>query len=300
MILISVFDSKGALLRNGTGFFVAKDGRLITNWHVVDGGAHAVAKSPDGKIRNIPGILASSTALDLALLRAETTTGVPFLPLSGASEPPTNTQVAIVGSWLTLHAEPLATETVTARRAGPQGEWLETANPIPASASGAPVIDESGEVVGIVASRNESGQTPGIVVRPARIVEKLLADAKSGSEPRWAAAPTTESEAASPSPSTTPVPTATPSGTPEEKRRTKLVYTPAPQFPREAMFRRHGGGSGRFRVVFNSQGQAVEVQVVKSTGEPALDQAAVAALRQWRAEPGRKWRLIVPMTFQTR
>ncbi len=295
VILISVFDSSGALLRAGTGFFVARDGRLITNWHVVEGGAHAVAKSSDGKIRNIPGILASSIELDLALLRAETTTGVPFLSLSKASEPPNNTQVAVVGSLLTVHAEPLATETITAPQSSPQGERLETSSPIAASASGAPVVDESGDVVGIVASGREPGQT---VVRPAAAFEKLLADAKSSSEARWAAAAATGSP--SPSSSLSPIPTAEPSPKPEENRRGKLVYTPAPQFPSGAMFGRRLGGSGRYRVAFDSSGRAIDVQVVKSTGQPVLDQAALEALRRWRAEPGRKWRLIVPMTFRTR
>jgi TonB family protein len=296
VILISVFDSSGALLRSGTGFFVARDGRLITNWHLVEGGAHAVAKSSDGKIRNIPGILASSNELDLAVLRAETTIGVPFLPLSNASEPPNNVQVAVVGSSLAHQPEPLATETITAQQSSPQGEWLATSGPIPVSATGAPVIDENGKVLGVVTSGQESGQVSGTVVRPASVLEKLLTNAKPTSEARWAVAAAT----GSPSSSVSPEPSAEPSPTPEENRRMKIIYAPPPRFPPGAMFERRPGGSGRFRVVFNARGQAVQVQVLKSTGQPALDQAAVEALRQWRSEPGHKWRLIVPMTFRPR
>jgi TonB family protein len=297
VILISVFDSSGALLRNGTGFFVARDGRLITNWHVVEGGAHAVAKSADGKIRNIPGILASSTPLDLALLQADTTIGVPFLSLRKTSAPPAKILVAVVGSWLTLHAEPMATTTIVGQKSGPGGEWLETSNPIPGAAAGAPVIDESGKVVGVATSGHEANQPSNVLVRPVSAIESLLAEAKPGSKARWAAAPT---ESSSPSSSVTPVPTVEPSPTPKEKRRMKLVYTPAPVFPSGAMFGQHAGGSGRYRVVFGANGQARRVQVVKSTGQPLLDQAAVEALQKWRAEPGREWSLIVPMTFRSR
>ena len=112
VILISVFDSKGALLRNGTGFFVAKDGRLITNWHVVDGGAHAVAKSPDGKIRNVPGILASSAeAIRAPSRRNDDRRTVP--PIESGFR--TANQHTGGDRWKLAHAhaEPLATETIT-------------------------------------------------------------------------------------------------------------------------------------------------------------------------------------------
>src|ERR1700719_2874388 len=59
IILITTFDASGKKLRTGTAFFVANDGRLITDWHIVQTAAYAVAKSPDGKIRNVAGVIAS-------------------------------------------------------------------------------------------------------------------------------------------------------------------------------------------------------------------------------------------------
>src|ERR1700720_2935736 len=47
IILVTVFDASGKLLRTGTGFFVADDGRLITNCHPAEGGAYGVAKMGD-------------------------------------------------------------------------------------------------------------------------------------------------------------------------------------------------------------------------------------------------------------
>jgi TonB family protein len=298
VILISVFDPSGALLRNGTGFFVARDGRLITNWHVVVGGAHAVAKSADGKIRNIPGILASAPPLDLALLRAETTIGVPFLSLNKTSPVPANLPVAVVGSRLTLHAEPLAATTILAQKSGAGSDLLETSNPVPNTDSGAPVIGESGKVVGVVASGKETNPASTALVRPVSTIESLLAAGKPVAEASW---PTTAATgSASTSSSGSPLPGATPTPTPTQKRRIKLVYTPAPVFPREAMLGRHGGGSGRYRVVFGANGRARRVQIIRSTGNPLLDRAAVEALQTWRAEPGEEWSLVVPMTFRTR
>src|SRR5260370_2306350 len=86
IIEITVFDTKGQLLRTGNAFFVSRDGLLVTNWSMVADAAYGVAKSPDGKIRNVTGVVASAQDIDLAVLRAETKTGVPCLPLAKNSE----------------------------------------------------------------------------------------------------------------------------------------------------------------------------------------------------------------------
>src|ERR1043166_1878275 len=77
IVELTVFDAKGQLLRSGTGFYVSRDGLLATSYDLVADGAYGVAKSPDGKIRNISGVLDFSKTSGLAILRAETKTGVP-------------------------------------------------------------------------------------------------------------------------------------------------------------------------------------------------------------------------------
>ena len=78
---ITTFDSSGKVLRTETAFFISGDGRFITTAHAIDGGINAVAKTADGGIYNVIGILAASTAIDLAVLQADVKR-VPFLTLS--------------------------------------------------------------------------------------------------------------------------------------------------------------------------------------------------------------------------
>src|SRR6267143_3036106 len=92
IILVTVFDASGKLLRTGTGFFVADDGKFVTNWRTAEGGAYAVAKMGDGAICNVTGILASSTTLDLAVLKADVK-GVPFLTLNKPGKTDVGTRV---------------------------------------------------------------------------------------------------------------------------------------------------------------------------------------------------------------
>jgi TonB family protein len=279
IISISVFDPSGQLLHTGTGFYVSNDGRFVTNWHVADGGAYAVAKSSDGKIRNVSGVLASSLALDLAVLRAETKVGVPFLRLSKTSE--LETPVAVVESSLAHREQPVATVEVSSQQADSSGELFTISTPLSAQTSGAPLVDENGEVVGVVTSARDSSGASNMVVRPASALASLLARTTPETAARWAGA-----EAESPTPTPSP-------------KKLRIVSNPAPVYPQEA--RRANppiGGSGRFRIIFGANGDAREVQVLRSTGQSILDQAALDAFQQWKSEPGREWSLVVPITFR--
>ena len=76
-----------------------------------------------------------------------------------------------------------------------------------------------------------------------------------------------------------------------------LTYSPAPVYPVEAR-KQHWGGTGIFEVQFR-RGVAVGVFVTMSTGHKALDNAAVAALRQWRSWKDIVRVVMVPITFAT-
>ena len=278
VILVTTFDASGKLLRTGTGFFATSDGRLITTWHLVQNAAYAVAKSPDGKIRNVTGVVASSGPLDLAVLKAETKTGVPFARMTKTAE--AKSAVALLGSTLARREQPLAALQITGRETGAGGDLLTPSVPVSADASGAPIIDENGEVAGIVALTNEPNKPPTVVLRPADALTSLLAQTRADSEGRWTGAPNES-------------PTPAPKG--------KVVFNPSPTYPdRGRSFNPPLAGSGRFRIVFDASGQAKEVQIVRSTGQPILDRAAVEAFGKWKSTPGHEWTLVIPITFQPR
>jgi TonB family protein len=288
VVALTIFDSSGQLLRNGTGFFVSADGRLITNLKTVDRASYAVAKSADGKIRNVSGILVSSDALDLAVLKADTKVGVPFLRLSKRSAAQAGSPVAVFGSPLVHRDQPLAAATVSEQ--GTAEDQLQISASLSNEALGSPVIDQNGEVAGVVTSAREQGATV-TTVRPSSTLDSLLTRTKPGMTGRWG---TATNEPALPGLSPSPQPTPK---MPTENRKIRLVYTPAPKYPTEARLSRVSG-SGRFRIVFGPGGEARNVETVQSTGQHLLDQAAISALRQWKAAPGGEGSVVVPITFQ--
>jgi TonB family protein len=279
VVELTVFDAKGQLLRSGNAFFVSRDGLLITGLPIVADGAYGVAKTSDGRIRNITGVITSSTESGLALLRAETKIGVSFLPLAKTSESvAVGALTVVVGSSLQHKEQPLAAGKISSRGQDPMKDAFEIGGSIPNDATGAPVLDDKGEVVGIVTAGGKNA------VEPTGLLDPLLAQAKPGANGRWAAAP---------------VESPTPTLMPHVARR--VTFDPAPRYPPEARSIRFGPnrGSGKYRVTFDLNGVVQSVQTVQSTGQPILDQAAIAGLRQWRAEPGStEWTVMVPVTFQ--
>lgn len=270
VIWVTVFDSSGKLLRTQTGFFISRDGRLVTTAHAIENGINAVAKTADGEIYNVSGILAVSTTLDLAILQADVKPAS-FLPLNPNTNLPVGARVVIVGSGLAGSEGTLREVAISAQ----ESNRLEISAPISASSIGSPVLDSNGEAIGIVVSAGDNG-----VARPSSSIEELVSQIASNATPKW---PTTAETRATPTPIA----------------KARLVYAPAPAFPPQAS--QPGiSGSGRFRITFDARGNATNVQVIQSTRNALFDQSAVTALRQWRAAPGRESMVTVPVTFQTR
>jgi TonB family protein len=288
VIIVSVFDETGHLSANGHGFFLSDDGKFIADLSVMARGVNAVAKTADGAIYNVSGALGQTPGQKLVLLKADATRTLPFLTPSARALPDIGGNVAVVLSPVE-RANAVLEEKINGRFSDEAGEWLDVTPALPKTTAGAPVIDQRGEVVGIVTFRAASNSC---AIRPAAIAGTLLAQVSSNMIASWQNL-TTSSNLMTPTATRSPTPPKIP------LRGSKLIYAPAPRYPAQARQSRGGGqSSGSFRVLFDTNGHAVAVQTLRSTGNSSLDQAAVDALHEWRSEPGREWSLVVPITFK--
>ncbi|MFN2542937.1 MAG: TonB family protein [Chthoniobacterales bacterium] len=305
VILISVFDEPGKLLRTGTGFFISEDGKFVTNRHIVAEGAYGVAKTGDGGIYNVTGTLIEAEAADVAVLQAEVKKPVHFLSSGRAAGAQPGTRVAAVASPLARGVAPLFAATVAGASADENGERLQLAPPPPNEMIGAPVINEKGELLGLVMPQAGKAGAPN-VVRSSSALDLLVAKIGSGAKPRWPPAtargspsplPTAQEELAGATPTPMPV-TRTVTTTTARIGKPRIIYDPKPAYPAYSYF--HEKGSGRFRISFSANGTVKNIDVVESTKSATLDNITIEALRRWRATPGQEWNIMVPVTFERR
>jgi TonB family protein len=273
VIWVTAFDSKGNLLRTETGFFISANGRFVTTAHAIEGAINAVAKTADGGIYNVGGIVAASKSSDLSVLQADVKPQklLRFLDLNKGGEMTTGARVAVVGSALAGSDGTAHETTIT----GQTSDRLEIGVATAADSVGSPVVNENGDVVGIVISAGEK-----TVVRPVAALDTILSRVTADTQARWPQLA-----------QTSPTPHATP--------RPRLLYAPAPSFPPGQSLPGQSG-TGRFRLTFDTAGNVTNIQLISSTGNPYFDQAAIKTLRQWKSAPSQGWQATVPVTFKTR
>ena len=85
-VLLDCYDYSGNLFLKGSGFAAIEEGIILTNAYMTDGAASLKATVIDGTVFDITrdGFLASDWEADVAILRADTPDGMPFLSAGSA------------------------------------------------------------------------------------------------------------------------------------------------------------------------------------------------------------------------
>jgi S1-C subfamily serine protease len=186
VVLVTVFDPTGKLLRSGTGFFISDTGRFVTTLRTAEGGLNGVVKTADDAIYNISGILNSSSKLDLAVLQADAKNVQPAV-LSENDRPDAGAHVAVIGSVLAGTEGALLETTISGAASEKNPNELRLPVAVPDITLGAPVVDENGAVVGIVISRDSKDSTSSIM-RPIGAVKALVTNIAANAAARWPSA----------------------------------------------------------------------------------------------------------------
>ena len=159
----------------GTGFVISTDGYIVTNDHVIEGVDRISVKLEDGTELEAE-IVGRDPKTDIALLRVETDHELFALPLG-------DSDVVRSGEWVVAIGNPFGLEhTVTAgivsakHRAiahGPYDDYIQTDAAINPGNSGGPLINLSGEVIGINTAINPRANTIGFAV-PVNMAKSIL------------------------------------------------------------------------------------------------------------------------------
>jgi S1-C subfamily serine protease len=141
-------------LSTGTGFFVSPNGELVTSHHVVEGAKRIAVYLPDGT-RQAGVVTRISPATDLAVVKLNRSTPN-FLTLGAPNGARAGDRVFTFGFPVTslLGSEPKFTDGAISSLTGigDEAAFSQISVPVQPGNSGGPLVNERGEVVGVIAA----------------------------------------------------------------------------------------------------------------------------------------------------
>ena len=171
----------GAMMGQGSGFFISSDGYAVTNNHVVEGAEKVEVTTDAGKTYTAK-VIGTDPRTDVALIKIEGGSDFPSVKLSEGK--------ARIGDWVLAVGNPFGLGgTVTAGIVsangrdignGPYDDFIQIDAPVNKGNSGGPAFNMQGEVVGVnTAIYSPSGGSVGIAFAiPAATVKSVVAQLK--------------------------------------------------------------------------------------------------------------------------
>lgn len=179
---VVVESNDGSPLGSGTAWLVSES-QVVTNEHVVRGGKPFLEAGG----AKIPVRIERIDALnDLALLSFDVKFSADPIPI-GTTTPAPGVSIYVLGNPIGLQRS-ISAGLIAGHRQMNGRRLIQITAPISPGSSGGPLVDENGQVVGVVVGTIESGQNLNFAV-PAEFITKLLAgetEATGTIESLWA------------------------------------------------------------------------------------------------------------------
>jgi|SRR5579859_139776 len=171
--VVTIFVKAGDTRIEGTGFLVSQEGAIVTNYHVIKTGDVAVVKFPDNTVLPVDGVLVADKDRDLAVIKIH---GRAFktLALGDSDRVQVGEEVVAIGDSLGLEltvSNGILSGVRTVEKEG--GKFLQTTAPISHGNSGGPLLNMTGEVIGINTLFLGEGQNLNFAI-PVNDAKRLL------------------------------------------------------------------------------------------------------------------------------
>ena len=187
--VVSQVRGRTALGGSGSGFVVDEAGLILTNYHVIEGGRTITVQFSNGETRTAE-VLGTDSGNDLALLKVDLPAGVPAIKLGNSDQVQVGETAIAIGSPFGL-AQTVTQGIISAvdrdwspGNRGLYTELIQTDAPINPGNSGGPLVNASGEVIGInglIESPASGSVGIGFAV-PINTAKRLLPQLETGAQ----------------------------------------------------------------------------------------------------------------------
>lgn len=170
-VLLVMEDTNGQPLSLGSGFFV-RDSEVASNLHVVEGAARGYAKVVGQKAKyDIEGVTAIDVERDLVILKISSVRAAPLV-LGKSESVQVGESIYAVGNPQGLEGT-FSQGIISSIRKVSSDTLLQITAPISPGSSGGPVLNQSGEVIGVSVATFTGGQNLNFAI-PSIYLKKLL------------------------------------------------------------------------------------------------------------------------------
>jgi 2-alkenal reductase len=175
----------------GSGFIYDNQGHVITAYHVINGLSPIYIELDNGQVSRAV-ITGSSSFSDIAVLKLEDSPSIEPVTLADSAKVSIGEPVIAIGSPLNMRdtlTSGIISQVNRFTNYGNDSNWvanlLQFDAPVNSGNSGGPLVNASGEVIGVVVARIEAGEGDGIYYavssnKARRVAEAIIA---SGSFP---------------------------------------------------------------------------------------------------------------------
>ena len=161
VVLVNVLNDKNEVSKIGSGFVVSADGKIMTNYHVVDGATKVEVIMSDNKKYPVLGIVNGSKNQDIAVLKIKAE-NLYALPLGDSDKLAIGENIVAIGSPLGLQYT-VSTGIVSSirnnlYRTGEGLKDIQISAPTSPGSSGGALFNMQGQVIGITYAGEIEGQ----------------------------------------------------------------------------------------------------------------------------------------------
>ena len=159
-------DYDGPRQGSGSGFIIDREGFILTNHHVIDGAERITVTMADGRAFRGE-VVGADPAIDVALLRVRADGRLPEAPLGNSDDLRVGEWVCAIGNPLGyVHSVTVGVVSFIGRKLFDKSldDYIQTDAAINFGNSGGPLINASGEVVGINSAISSRASNIGFAV----------------------------------------------------------------------------------------------------------------------------------------
>jgi hypothetical protein len=171
VVTITAFNGKGEKLGLGSGFIIAEDGVLVTNYHVIKEASTAEVRNRSIGKYFVYGVLTANRQMDYAVLKIRAQ-NLPTIKIGDSSKTRLGEGIVAIGNPKGLDGT-ISTGVISQFRNEGRFAMLQISAPIYPGNSGGPLLNKYGEVIGLVSARLGDNATLGFAL-PINYVNRAL------------------------------------------------------------------------------------------------------------------------------